>query len=419
MNYIINFSPTLPFLILLIYNIKKIGRVIAMSNFIIALYTFSMFSFGISCINESTYYLNLESFLIVFISVLILTRPLTSFEIKLHKNITIAQIEPDKMRLISMVVIFFGFVSIIFFSLNINKILNSDFTTIRNQIMDGGNLYQSSIYSKIAILGAYLSPISLFLYFYAVSINQFKTTSRLLLFSSLSFILYTLNVAGRDGIIIWSFSFIALICLFYPLLSKEILAKLRKTIIIAICIALPYFSLITIGRFAENNSMDKATFFSVFDYIGQQPYQLTDLTEKLKYEPYKGEPRMIYPLFVDLTNFIMGTSDSSQNLGRFEIRAISMEYDLQTWCFAYYMGSIITDVGIFGLFIFSLLMYLIFSVNLKIVDNSFSISNLLIAFSWYMIIIVGVFFFYYGQTVGNLYLLLPFLINFLIKLNLR
>ena len=387
-----------------------------MSNFIIGLYTFSMFSFGICCFNNSTYYMNIESFLIVFLSVLILTRPLTSFEKRLHNDTRIVMINANKMKVLSLIIIFFSLFSIVFFSLQINKILNADFTTIRNQIMDGGNLYESSVFSKIAIFGAYLSPISLFLYFYTLTISQFKVIGKLLVLSSVSFILYTLNVAGRDGIIIWAFSFIGLICLFYPLLSKSILAKQRKLIIIGSIIVLPYFLLITIGRFGSDNKMDKDAIFSVFDYIGQQPYQLSDLTDKLNKVSYKGEPRMIYPLLVNVQNIILERKDASQSLARFELRSISMGYGLQTWCFPYYMGSFIVDVGISGLIIFSLLLYFIFRVNLRIVDNSFSISNLLICFSWYMIIIVGVFFFYYGQTVGNAFLLMPFFINYFIKI---
>lgn len=390
-----------------------------MSNFIIALYTFSMFSFGVCCINDSTYYLNKESFLIIFFSVFILTRPLSSFEQKLHEYVTIIELNHHKMRFLSVVAIFFGFYSIVFFSLNINKILNADFTTIRDQIMDGGNLYESTLFSKIAVFGAYISPISLFLYFYTLTVNNFKFIGKLLLISSVSFILYTLNVAGRDGIIIWAFCFIGLICLFYPILSKAVLAKQRKLMIIGSLIVLPYFLLITVGRFGSNNKMDNDAIYSIFDYIGQQPYQLSDLTDKLKTASYNGEPRMIYPLFVNVENFILDRTDPSQNLARFEIRSISMEYDLQTWCFAYYMGSFIADVGLSGLIIFSLVLYLIFKINLRIEDNTLSISNMLIGFSWYMIIIVGVFFFYYGQSVGNAYLLLPFVIHYYLKAKVR
>ena len=419
MNYLINFLIVIPFLLLLFYNIKKLGRVIALSNFIIALYTFSMFSYGITCFNNPTYYLTIKTYLIVFISILILTYPLSSFEKKFNSDTTIKEPNTNKFRILLIIILIFNIVAIGFFSTNLVKLFNSDFTSIRNEIMSGKGFYESSIFSKIAVFGAYLSPISLFLYFYTLIINQFKIIRNLLFIGSTSFILYSANVAGRDGLIIWFLSFIALICLFYPLLSKEIRAKQRKMIIITISLALPYFTLMTIGRFAEDNKMDKNVILSVFDYIGQQPYQLSDLTDKKEYVPYKGQPRMIYPLFVNIQDFILGRTDPSQTLERLELRSESMDYGYQTWCFAYYIGSIIVDSGYTGLIIFSLILYLIFITNLRIVDNSLSITKLLIGFSWSMILIVGVFFFYYGTSVGNAYLLTPFLIHFFFKIKIR
>ena len=419
MNYLTNFLTVIPFLLLLFYNIKKLGRVIALSNFIIALYTFSMLSYGITCFNNPTYYLTIKAYLIVFFSILILTYPISAFEKKFNSDTTIAELNTKKFRIILIILLILNIIAIGFFSTNLVKLFNSDFTSIRNEIMSGKGFYESSIFSKIAVFGAYLSPISLFLYFYTLIINQFKIIRNLLFIGSTSFILYSANVAGRDGLIIWFISFIALICLFYPVLSKEIRAKQRKVIIIAVSLALPYFTLMTIGRFAEDNKVDKDAIFSVFDYIGQQPYQLSDLIDKKEYLGYEGQPRMIYPIFVNIENFVLDRKDPSENLGRMELREISIDYGYQTWCFPYYMGSIIVDLGYTGFIIFSLILYFIFITNLRVVDNYLSITNLLIGFSWSMIIIVGVFFFYYGQSVGNVYLLIPFFIHFFLKYELE
>ena len=83
MYNLINFLPSFIFISFLYYNTKSVGRIISLSNFIILLYTVSMICFGIYSLVDSTYFINLESFFIVFFSILILTRPLAKFEKKI------------------------------------------------------------------------------------------------------------------------------------------------------------------------------------------------------------------------------------------------------------------------------------------------------------------------------------------------
>jgi len=410
MYNIINFLPPLFFILFLYYNVKKVGRVVSLSSFIIAIYTLSMFSYSICSLSEPTYYYNLETLLIVFFSILFLTHPLSSFEKKITLRTTISKLKTNKYKVIVFSIILISVYSILFFAKNIVHVLNSDLSTIRDEIIINGGFYESSIFSKVAVLGAYLSPIALFFYFYTLVAKESKRLGILLVISSTSFVFYTLNVAGRDGIVIWVFTYIALFSLYYPLLSNKIITNQRKVLLTSAVLILPFFFIITIGRFGDVS--DKSVLFSIFDYLGQQPNELSNRIDKLNVIKYNGEPRLIYPLIMDVIDIFKYDIKSSEMNNRYELRSISMSLDLNTYRFVYYIGDVLTELGVLGLIFFTLLLHVIFRLNLKIIDNKISISRLLISFSWYMIIIVGVFYFYYGQLIGNVFLLIPFLIYF-------
>ena len=159
--------------------------------------------------------------------------------------------------------------------------------------------------------------------------------------------------------------------------------------------------------------------YSILEYIGEQPFELSDRIEQLEIIDYDGEPRSIYPLLFNIRDAFFGIGNDSDIDNRFELRSNSIDLGLKTWRFTYYIGDIVTELGLLGLIIFTAILYFVCSINLKIIDNSISISRLLISFSWYMIIIVGVFYFYYGQVVGNVFLLTPFLIYFYLNYELE
>ncbi len=380
-----------------------------------------MVSFGIYSLVEPTYFINLETFLIVFFSILILTRPLAEFEKKITSNTKIIELKKKKYDVLVFIIVIISVYSIIFFGKNISQVFNSDLSVLRHELMIDGGFYESSIFSKIAVLGAYLSPITLFLYFYTLAVHENYKYRILLLLSSTSFIFYTLNVAGRDGIIIWGITYLALLGLFYPLLQRKIIKNQRKIILISMIIFLPIFLLISTARFGDDRYEDsnKDVLYSILNYIGQQPFELSDRIEKFNVINYNGEPRLIYPLLINIRDAFFWQVNSSDISNRHELGSNAWDYGLRTWRFAYYIGDILTELGMVGLIIFTSIIYFICSINLKIFNNSISISRLLISFSWYMIIIVGVFYFYYGQLIGNVFLLIPFLINFYLNYKLK
>lgn len=418
-----NFLPSLIFVALLFYNTMSVGRIICLSNFIISLYTVSMISFSIYSLVDSTYFINLEAFFIVFFSILILTRPLAKFEKQITSEIDIIELSKKKYNVLVFLIVSISIYSIFFFGKNMSQVFNSDLSVLKDQVLKDGGFYESSIFSKIAVFGAYISPITLFLYFYSLAADENNKFRYLLLISSTSFIFYALNVGGRDGIVIWLITYFALFCLFYPLLEREIIKNQKKLIVIAIALLLPILLLISTARFggdkSANSDSKRDVFYSILEYIGEQPFELSDRIEQLELIEYNGEPRSIYPLFFNIKDAFFGIGNDSDIENRFELRADSIDLGLKTWRFTYYIGDILTELGWLGLIICTAIIYLICRINLKVIDDAISISNLLISFTWYMIIIVGVFYFYYGILVGNVFLLTPFLLHFYLNYKLE
>ena len=130
--------------------------------------------------------------------------------------------------------------------------------------------------------------------------------------------------------------------------------------------------------------------------------------EKLVKSAYGGEPRNIIPLMYNFFNTISGNATDVVN--RFDLRLDSMAFGLDTYKFTYFIGDILTETGFLGAFLFTGVSYYIFRKTLIIRKHCVSLSRLMIAFSWYMVILVGVFYFYYGQLVGNVFLLFPFIV---------
>ncbi len=380
-----------------------------------------MISFGIYSLVDSTYFINLETFFLVFFSILILTRPLAKFEKKITSEIGIIELSEKKYKVLFFLIVSLSVYSIFFFGKNIFQVFNSDLSTLRNQILIDGSFYESSIFSKIAVFGAYLSPITLFLYFYTLAVYENYKLRILLFLSSTSFIFYALNVGGRDGIVIWLITYFSLLCLFYPLLEREIIKNQKKLILTSAMIFLPILFIISFARFGVDGSDDsnKTVLLSMINYIGEQPFELSDRIEQLEIIDYDGEPRSIYPLLFNIRDAIFGIDNDSDINNVLKLRLNSIDLGLKTWRFVYYIGDVLTELGPLGLIIFTAIVYFTCSINLKIIDGYISISNLLISFTWYMIIIVGVFYFYYCQVVGNVFLLTPFLIHFYLNYKLE
>jgi len=410
MDYLINILPLLLFIFIWRAAVRLSGRLISLSSFILGLYTLSMFCFYICTFYKADYTYTLKALLILTLNLIAPLVPLILFEKKIKHGLPQEFIRPNFIRGVSYFVIIISTYSILFFAKNINDVFSQDISAVRTYIENGGSFYQSNIYSKIAVLGAYLSPIGMYLFYYLTCSGNKKFYVKLLLISSISIILYTLNVAGRDGIIIWILSFLSLFAFFYPLLPNQLINKFFKIITLGIILVSPIFGYITMQRF-DNIESDSSVIFSTMDYLGQQLPEMSKRIQKLETLHYQGELRSICPILVSAIESANPWSKASNSgLNRFELRENSMNIGLDTQRFPYYSGDLYTELGMTGLVIFSILLT---AINLGCFNpnrTSFSFHANMTGFVCCFTLIMGVFYFYFGQLVGNFFLLTPSII---------
>ncbi len=403
--YIANILPFVSFLIAFIANTKLVGRLACMSNVIIGLYGCSSFCHWIiSDFFDSRKSCSLEAFLIVFFSILLITLPLSFFERK-NQSSELSCINEQKLIVIERIVCVFCFYAIIFFAQYLLQVFSYGIVEMRQL---KGTFYESNIFSKCAVMGAFLSPVALFFFFYNVSKKLFsKRQNALLLIGSLSFVFYTLNVAGRDGIVIWSLSFFALFMLFFRFLSKQQKIQIARLGLLGICCFLPVLLFISSSRFEKS---DYGTTVSMMSYLGQGFDNLSyNISVYKNTEANVGNFLGQFPVLAPFANFMGYQSDlATDTFGKMNV---AFKYGFRANQFSFFIGSFYPmNYPITGYALFLLVCIMVYFLNLRIKNGVISVQNLLVAFIWYMVPIVGVFYFYYGSLIGNVFLLTPFLI---------
>ena len=411
--FVPNILPFIVFLILLIINKRKVKKWLCMSNLILAIYTASAGAFYI--LSKTPYYHSYHCSLLVLILVVfiisLMVLPLRNFESRYNSEnkLRFTEIPQNKLNVVVNIIILFGLYSIIFFAQFLAQVLVNGAVATRSE--DGGFLFEASVLSKIAVYGSCLSPIALFFYFYDKSVNVLsKTKARLLLVASTANIIHTLNVAGRDGIVSWGLCYYALFILFHDSLPSASKKSLVRIIIIAGILSLPIFFMISEERFSETSA---GTGYSMLAYFGQGWNNLTD-----NYEAYFNTGiKNLSPFgqFDLLTTFFPFLNNTGSAIVYDELSLRALGFHPKQ--FAFFIGSFIPHYSNHIIFtVFMIICMLIYRNNLRVSQvGRVDVGKMLTAFSWYMIPIVGVFYFLYGTIGGNVYLLTPFIIRWYLK----
>lgn len=397
----LNFIPPLIYLIAIFIVYKQVRTIYSLSVFIWALHLLSMLSFWI----KSDFFTGFENdysfqgLMVMFWTLVLITFPIVQFEKKLKKVEGIKGVSERKLKIVLWGLIGISMYAFVFFALNIPKVFALDIQDVRyGQII----FYESTIFSKIAVLGAFCSVYCIYIYFYCAATNSFPKARKYLLLSSTSFIIYTLNVAGRDGIVIWLLSYIAGYFFFHRYLPVKQIKVTKSVLGAVLIITLPVLIFITSSRFSD--SSDKSSGFdSVLSYAGQALPNMSyaiDLTNKIHRRSGDG----IFPIAL-IREITVGN----------ENRFVQMEedalYGFRSNQFPSYVGFFYPSYPFYVLLIFVILFNIVVVTSGKISRQKFDSVSFLPAYTWSMIPIVGIFYFYYGELIGNVFLILPFFIK--------
>ena len=236
--------------------------------------------------------------------------------------------------------------------------------------------------------------IPLFFFFVECTRNSKITFKANLLFiSSLSYAIFVLAYLGRDGLLFWSFSFIAIFLLFKKFIRKSnrksILKYFLRILIVFVCI----FMVISIARFATKSYTDSESgnvILSLFSYLGQGPINFSEF------------------FYLDIKTMDYGRNMFPLLFGdRIEGVVYSESYGLNSWVFKTFIYPIWSGFGTVLTLVIGLSLFTIYKCTFKKdrASKKYSFSFVLCYFLFFQIYSQGVFYFRMYNMVGNLFIL--------------
>ena len=408
--------PFLVFFGLFLFNKRRVGHFFTLSNYILLLYSFSTLSFFFYSLFNTSIYWNFQSLLLIVVPTFLLILPLSRVEIQMRRSgFCFSELNKKRFTVLSWGLIVLSIYSIFFFSRGLLRVFSVDIVALRQGY---GSLYEGgTIWSKAACLGAYLSPVAMFLFYYNLIKKQLpRYITMLLLLSSCSFVVYTLNVAGRDGIVIWVLNFVGLFFLFYHAANRKDRRFICRILMWSLVLVLPLFLFISSARFSQSSGGVSRT---VISYAGQSLGNLSQNVDAYERSGYGATgANGLFELYYKAVNMLLGESRGGR-YNRFDNADEYFRYmdsmGFSTFAFSYYVGSLYPiHTSIWGLAAFVGVLFAVFSFYLKEKGAELQTKYLICAFSWYTILISGLFYFYYGTYIGNFFLLITLLIPLLL-----
>ena len=242
--------------------------------------------------------------------------------------------------------------------------------------------------------------------------NQGRNSLRasLLILSSLSYVIYILAYVGRDGVVYWIMTSVALYFVFRSYLGRAEKKRIRFFFLIgAIAVLIP-FGVISASRFANS---DLSLGWSFFEYFGAQIHNFSD---------YSSIDRPIslgiqnFPMFVSGGCQVMGLDCPSWSNVRDVVFDAYLKQGKAPWVFGTFVSDFVADFGNIGtliiLFVFSR-----FCSSLCAGGQSgqlYSFARLLLILFLFLIPYWGVF--YFRFSIINGYIIVNLLFIFFIAL---
>lgn len=277
------------------------------------------------------------------------------------------------------------------------------------------NINDINPFSSFQIIHQVLTVISdlfvIMLLFAFLNFNSKKKKCRikgvLLMIGSLSYVLKVLSYAGRDGVVYWMIALLFIYLLLKDFIDKRTQKRvLRISMLIIGTLFIP-FALITIIRFSFFRA--QAT-ISIFDYLGMQISQFNDrflIQPPLRYGGANFPVIMRWLRVLGIRKVIFDST---------ELYAFYEQFGTASYVFATYLGSLLSDFGRVGTFIFVIL----YSIRVRVLIDRLNkyqvmtISDLLEYILLYQFLSWGIF--YNKLSAANYYIIFLYLIIMIYKI---
>ncbi|KPZ52382.1 hypothetical protein AN391_03713 [Pseudoalteromonas sp. P1-13-1a] len=381
---------------------------INVSVYIVGLYLLSMLgAFFLDdrlAVDESNYSLEATFYFLVVLSLYFI--PFVIYDDRVVKYINFSNVK--LFIVISYIFIFLGVVSFIFFIPTIFDLFTSTKSIIhlRGDLV-GGEVYHGGGYIFMIVnLFCQFYPVVILFYFQALTFLPNKVWLRRLLFcSSLSYILNVLSSVGRDGIVLWSLSFIFTFLLYKKFLSSAVKSAIKKNFFRVLIVLFSFFLVISISRFLSDDYF--LFFHKLLAYFSQQLGEFNQFYTKTKFADMPIQVEKVFPFL----KFFIENEELSILDEHFSFLAT---YGFSKFVFKTFIGSFYVSLGGVGTLLFSFIYMLIFSfVSIRNKQEKLDFGLLILFVLFSQLILHGIFYYKLGYVVSHVYILLCFLLSYL------
>ncbi|MCL2312158.1 MAG: oligosaccharide repeat unit polymerase [Firmicutes bacterium] len=309
---------------------------------------------------------------------------------------------PNKniLKLFSIIICILSIYSVIYFiPTTILALTTSDIAAARNaMVYQGDVIVNKTIYNTIAGTAASFYQIPIILFFIYQILGQNKILKILLFISSTSYIFFVFSAFGRDGIVFWFLSFLGIMGFFNSFLDKKKMKKIFMLLLIGAVIGGIGFMVITFSRFEE------APYNAIISYMGQGIPNF--------FLAYEADAPIIngasFPLFRAL---MVLPEDTDKSVQMYYLERAGT----YSWVFGTFLKEFILSLGVVGTVLLGLSMFLIFKTIVRN-RSQVTFSSLFVYFLYFQILYQGVFYFRQANRVGNLLIIVCFVLSFLFML---
>lgn len=291
-----------------------------------------------------------------------------------------------------------------------NILLNGDFHSIRMAHYEGKteNVVASSFIMRLLFLVTglflYSSILMIPFFFYSVvKLNKSWIFNLMLLISSFSKVISGILSADRTNIIYWLLLFGACFFIFLPVMTQQHIRVIKKVTIGVSCFLCIYMISVTVSRFTDQ---DVGTGGSIISYAGQSFINYCFFFDN--FPPQNPTFHRIFPSFY---KYVL-----DYNIPHSVYRdMLSLKAGFPVNVFTTFLGTMIVDIGIFGMIFYSLLLYFFLNFIIKKRrPNQLSLGYILRVYIVCSIPVLGIFYYPYYTYINEFAIFVAFILSFYI-----
>lgn len=270
---------------------------------------------------------------------------------------------------------------------------------LRSSVVGGNSFTGAGIIFNIVSVASQFYPVAILFFFYSyANYPERKCLNRLLLWSSTGYIINVLASVGRDGVVLWSLSFIFSYLIFSKSIDKVRRAKIKKSVFILMSLFVFAFVILSIGRFYRDGNL-----YMFFQYLLM--YFSQQFGEFNQYVNNVYDIDCVWSDIFPLLKLFASESNTNYTLLDEHYHFLA-NHGFSKFVFKTFIGSFYMSVGSSGIIILSMVFGFVFSIIFGFRKKENISLGMLILYTVYaQVLLHGIFYYKLGYTVSHIYIL--------------